>query len=633
MSSPTVYDAVIVGAGFSGAVTAWQLASNGYQVLILEAGPGAQNRQSYINNFYANSNKFPEAPYPGSPYAPSPDVANLAQGTWNNPKQSYFVYTQPADGKPGSIPYGSTYERLSGGTGWHWLGTTLRFNDNDFKLYSNYLKPSGYQGESGGGWTPDPGVDWPIGYADLETWYEQAEAVIGVAADVADQQYPTGPTYRQGYQYPMPKISQSYLDQMLGTSVDDMRVTDSIENQSLLQQYANYLSQHPLKYDPLNVRSTPQGRNSIGYDGRPPCMGNTNCVPLCPIAAKYDPTVHLNKALAAGARLITQAVAYNVRVDDPTKTNPKVTGIDYKRWDGTTATAVGKVYFIGGHAVETPKLLLMSNKQIPHGVGNSSDTIGRYLMDHNAQLSWGLMPAGKPVYPFRGPLSTSGVEELRDGSFRGFRGAFRIEVGNDAWNWPTGAPSSNVTYLLSQGVYGKQLQSQLADVCSRMIRFASLVEPIPDPDNRVTVSPDYTDALGIPRPLVNYKLNDYEAEGLRAGRNAVLAIMKQLGATDSLDLLGTYLDPSPGNTAYVEHCATPQGFFGAGHLMGTYRMGTDPTSSATDSYSRSHDHPNLFIMGCGNYPSVGTSNPTLTMMALVMRTCDYVLSNWNDVSA
>ena len=57
-------------------------------------------------------------------------------------------------------------------------------------------------------------------------------------------------------------------------------------------------------------------------------------------------------------------------------------------------------------------------------------------------------------------------------------------------------------------------------------------------------------------------------------------------------------------------------FEGAGHLMGTYRMGSDPATSVVDADQRSHDHANLFLLGSGVFPTVGTANPTLTIAAL-----------------
>ena len=59
--------------------------------------------------------------------------------------------------------------------------------------------------------------------------------------------------------------------------------------------------------------------------------------------------------------------------------------------------------------------------------------------------------------------------------------------------------------------------------------------------------------------------------------------------------------------------------FGAGHVIGTYRMGDDPTTAVVDAQLRAHDHPNLFMVGSGVFPTAGTANPTLTLAALSLR--------------
>ncbi|MGO4779531.1 GMC family oxidoreductase N-terminal domain-containing protein, partial [Lysobacter sp. 2RAB21] len=131
-----------------------------------------------------------------------------------------------------------------------------------------------------------------------------------------------------------------------------------------------------------------------------------------------------------------QTVANNIRLQ-----GDQVSGIDYLTYDSQTGpstgsgTAVGKRYVLAAHAIETPKLLLMSNRNpgFGNGVANSSDQVGRNLMDHVMYLAWGL--SKDPIYAFRGPLSTSGIETLRDGAFRSQRAAYRIEIGNEGWNW------------------------------------------------------------------------------------------------------------------------------------------------------------------------------------------------------
>ena len=89
-----------------------------------------------------------------------------------------------------------------------------------------------------------------------------------------------------------------------------------------------------------------------------------------------------------------------------------------------------KIYVIAANAIETPRLLLMSKNggRTNNGVANSSDMVGRNLMDHPYYVAWGLLPpTAKPVFPYRGPLITSGIGDLCDGPFRAKRAAFRVD--------------------------------------------------------------------------------------------------------------------------------------------------------------------------------------------------------------
>ncbi len=217
-------------------------------------------------------------------------------------------------------------------------------------------------------------------------------------------------------------------------------------------------------------------------------------------------------------------------------------------------------------------------------------------MDHPIQLSWALAPA--PLYPYRGPLSTSGIENVRDGTFRRERGAFRIEIGNDGWSWPTGAPITTASELAKQGLRGKALDAALRDQASRHIRLASLVEQLPEPDNRVTLDANERDMYGVPLPRITYRLDDYVKAGFAASVAAHDDIFARLGATQ------------------IKHSPDAQG---AGHIIGTARMGDDPKSSVVDKDLRSHDHRNLFVLGSAVFPTSATANPTLTIAALSLR--------------
>lgn len=518
-------DVVIVGAGVAGLLTAWQLATAGVKVLVLEAGPRV-NRAEALATYRQAVAKTPEAPYPSVPYAPSPSVVAL---------NDYYVQVGPT-------PFKSTYVRRVGGTTWHWLGTSLRHLPNDFKLQSQY----------------GVAVDWPLRYEDLEPWYTAAEAALGVAGDKSDD---LG-SPRNG-DYPLPPLPLSYLDRQLATAVT------------------------PLGY---TIKVTPQARNSLAFDGRPPCCGSSTCVPICPIGAKYDASIHARKAEAAGAQLLDQAVVYFVEVD----ATGKVSGVRFKRPDGGEHQATGRLFVLAAHAIETPKLLLMSRTEaLPNGVANSSDQVGRNLMDHPIQLSWAL--AKTPLYPYRSPLENAGIEELRDGAFRRTRSAFRIAVGEDGWSFPGTTPDQLATELLKQGLRGEALRAELKAQVARQFRFAILLEQMPLAENRVTPAWDRLDALGLPRPQIDYRLGEFVAKGMSEARRVADQIFDAVGVT------------------FRHH---GEEHFGAGHVMGTYRMGNDPKTAVVNHEQRSHDHPNLFLLGSGVFPTVGTANPTLTIAAL-----------------
>jgi choline dehydrogenase-like flavoprotein len=308
--------------------------------------------------------------------------------------------------------------------------------------------------------------------------------------------------------------------------------------------------------------------------------------------------VHLSLAEKSGAVLHAQTTATIVEVGP----DRRLSAIRFKRWDGSEGVASGRVFVLAAHGIEIPRLLLNSRSEAtPKGVANSSDQIGRNLMDHPVQLSWALAP--QPVWPYRGPLSTSGIENLRDAPFRKDRPAFRIELGNDGWSWPKSAPTTTAADLARLGLRHDALNSALRDQASRHLRLTSLLEQLPEPDNRATLDPTAADMYGVPQPRIAYRLGPYIEAGLTAARDAHSKIFAAMGATE------------------IQHRDAAEG---AGHIMGTGRMGNDPKDSVVDRDLRSHDHPNLFILGSAVFPTGATANPTLTIAALSLRAVDQV---------
>ncbi len=633
-------DVVIVGSGFAGSLIANELAKQHKRVVILEAGGGVPtNINDYMERFYTASVKVPESPYPPSMFdekgqlsderndpskmaAGRPTSLSVGPPDWADGSKSYLVQNKADKNGKWLTPFSSTYERVAGGTS-HWLGTSLRLVPGDFKMKTLY------------GRSVPEFVDWPISYDDLNEWYGNAEAEIGVSGNVEEQSF-LGIKFPSGYAYPMPQIPESLTDRAIR---DALHSLDPAQTAFLGMEHA------PKE---IRVRGLPAARNSEPYRGRRACAGNSNCIPICPIQAKYDPTITLNDALNhKNVTMMRHTVASDIIVGD----DKRVSEIRYIRYrldenSKVVARAPGsikaKIYVIAAHAIETPRLLLMSTKG-PHaanGVANSSGMVGKHLMDHPYYVAWGQLPmTSNPVWPYRGPLITSGVGDLCDGPFRSNRGAFRVDIGNEGWNFVIAslakASDPNVTTIdfingsnrsklnpKLTSLFGPALTGTLNQNISRQFRIGFLVEQTPDPNNTVTVSSKFKDGIDLFRPEISYSLSPYARSGIVAAHKFKNLLFQKMGATDFTDVSDD--DPTRW-TETIDGKQVKLNYTGAGHIMGTYRMGTNEKESVVDSFQCSHDHDNLYLVGSGTFPTGGTANPTLTIAALALRTADRIV--------
>ena len=634
------YDVVIVGSGIAGSIMAKTLTQAGKSVLLLEAGLQAgisldvndsfNNYMGYLDTFYkAIAHGVPNSPYPALKDAPSPNVLDIEPIKACEPStKGYLVQAGP-------LPFGSDCLRAPGGTTMHWLGTTPRMLPNDFRMKTKYGQ----------------GVDWPITYNDLMPYYEMAEFEIGVSGSVADQKGPdvSVKNYGKNYNFPMEKIPQSYLDHtVMGLFKPNAKVKLNGKERKLM------------------FVSTPQGRNSIPNPDYPyldilweprykklklqtrkywdtfekkinkisskekseyqpvgaiwdqnnglRCEGNASCVPICPVQAKYNALKSLRKADQTKLEIRTQSVASKVLIDQRTK---KVTGIEYKKYKNDdlpvyeTHVAKGKIYVLAASAIENAKILLASE------AANSSDQVGRNLMDHMCLLTWGLLP--KKAYPFRGPGSTTNIPTLRDGEFRKEHAACIVPLDNWGWGWPVFSPGSDLSSAVSAGMFGKKLRKHMNDILTRQLLLHFECEQAPEPTNRVTIDPEYLDPIGNYRPVIHYDASEYMKKAFEAFKKVSDQIFADAGVEDHTFYSAEH------NPDYVEYNGKGYNFWGAGHIVGTHRMGKSKNDSVVNADGKTWDHDNLYLVGCGNMPTLGTSNPTLTMTALTFKTAEAIL--------
>jgi len=459
------------------------------------------------------------------------------QPTWEDPDH-YYV-------QDGPVKFSSDYERRVGGTTWHWLGTTPRLLPSDFEMQTQF----------------GVGVDWPISYDDLEPWYVQAEIELGVAGD---SDYDAGSP--RSAPFPMPMIPLASGDEVLKEA----------------------FAKHGVR-----VNANPQARNSVdGYQGRSICCGNATCIPICPVQAKYDATYHIDLAEQNGATVVDNAVVHRIDVDS----DGNVSGVRYLSPDGSETTVTGTLYVIAANAIETPKLLLMSKQDTaPNGVANSSDQVGRNLMDHPWARAMGV--ASWPYAGSRGPLSVAGGDEIRAVDTRGEFAAYRLELSHSVGN-----PMDSAEAMIGDGLVGRELFEAIGRTAPHQVQIAALLEQLPDPENRIVPDEEHLDEIGLPRPRITYSHDEYTLNGWEEAKKLFSVLLEEADVTDI-----EFSEPG-----------------GAGHLLGTHRMGDDPETSVTDSYGRTHDHPNLFLAGGGLFPTEGTANPTLTIAALSLRMAEVI---------
>jgi choline dehydrogenase-like flavoprotein len=232
-----------------------------------------------------------------------------------------------------------------------------------------------------------------------------------------------------------------------------------------------------------------------------------------------------------------------------------------------------RVVVLCASAIESARLLLVSaTPQHARGLANSSDTVGRYLMDHvHLTGAHATMSLDDPV-PMPSWAYVPCFRNVRQADTRFLRG------------------------------YGVQVFTMWRE-CALTV----FGEMLPHVDNRVTLDPQRKDAYGVPVARISCVHRENDVAVAKDAREACNEMLAAAGFVPTR--LNARLSP-PGLAC---------------HEVGTIRMGRDPNTSALNSFCQSWDVRNLFVMDGSCFVSQGVQNPTLTMMAIAARSCDYLL--------
>jgi choline dehydrogenase-like flavoprotein len=292
-------------------------------------------------------------------------------------------------------------------------------------------------------------------------------------------------------------------------------------------------------------------------------------------AAPFDA---LEVAALTGNLLIrTGAIVREIEVDG----SGNVRGADWiDEQNRSEERARAPLVFLCASALESTRLLLLSrSRQSPDGLGAASGALGHYLMDHVvvSARGWG-RPLSQTASSAPGRclyLSRFDARELS--SPRPGRG-FSVQL----YQTPAGAERSHFS-------------------------AGSFAEMLPRPENRITLDPKLRDAWGIQVLRIECAYGDNEF--VRA-REQVTALQDLAG------LAGVTL-------TWISKGPAPPGL--AIHEAGTARMGSDPANSVLDPHNQCWEARGLYVTDGASFPSQGSHNPTLTILALTARACDYTL--------
>lgn len=502
-----IVDAVVIGTGAGGAPLLARLARAGLRVVALEAGPWWTPERDFATDELAQHDLF-----------------------WTDERLS---------GGADPIAFGNNNSGKGvGGTTLHYTAYVPRPRPEDFRLRTD----------------TGLGVDWPLTYDDLRTYYDEVEAVLGVSGP---SPYPWE---LDRTRYPLSPLPINGPGQLMERGCAALGITTSPAANAAL--------------------SAPYYRPGIGW--RHACTNRGFCQAGCANGAKASMDV----------TFIPLAVGYGVEI------RPNCFATRFERADDGRITAVVYVeneqehrqrckhVFLCAGAVETPRLLLINN------LANESGQVGRNLMAHVAPQVWGSFP--EDVRPNKGITGALISEDIYRTLHPDFAGGYILQsIGI--------MPVTYATQVArGRGLWGQALRDSMRSY-NHAAGINILGECLPHPDNHLTLS-DELDGRGLPKPLVTFSNGDNEyALGAHAER-LMRDIWHAAGAKDIWT------------------------FSRSAHVIGTSRMGSSADDAVVDADGRSFSVPNLTISDNSTFPSALGVNPSLTIMALALRTADRFLA-------
>jgi choline dehydrogenase-like flavoprotein len=296
-----------------------------------------------------------------------------------------------------------------------------------------------------------------------------------------------------------------------------------------------------------------------------------------------------------------------------------VSGVRVACLTGSSFRVNARAFILAAGGLENARLLLISNKAQPAGLGNAYDQVGRYFMEHlyldraaiigtretrfNEFYTSGHWSKGKRV---RGLLGLSPEVQRKE-----MLTNYCAVVDNESLSRWTPLWRSVLHVVRPRRLSAGGIARRRTEPLGQRYIVKNVMEQAPNRESRVVLNAGH-DRLGCPQIALQWSLTAIDKHTMHRAHEILDEELRRAGVGELHSAIGREADP------------WPSGLRGARHHMGTTRMHADPRRGVVDANCRVHGIANLYVAGSSVFPTSGSANPTLTIVALALRLAEHV---------
>ena len=558
----TDFDAIVVGSGMSGGWSAKELCERGLKVLVLERGPEIKPERDYVDQLppwqEKNLDRISQEEIKERYFKQYPGVSYAV-------KESNKHFWVRDDEHPYETVEGTQYDWLRG---YHTGGRSITWSRQSYRMGPQDFTANKNEGVA---------IDWPVRYDEIKPWYDYVEEFAGIAGNRDGlEQLPDG-VYQPGFEL---TDAENFFKS---------KVESTFPGRNIIQARIAHLT------------SATDEQRSLG---RSNCQSRNRCHFGCSFKAYFS---SLNATLPAAERtgnmtIVNNAAVQSLEYDAATNRISGVRIIDVETNENRTYTST--LVFLNASAIASAMILMQSKSAtFPNGLANSSDQVGRNLMDHISGAGANGIINGFENKKVFGRRPSGGIYIPRYANITEQNKPFTRGFGYQGGASPIGNAGGQIAGI------GRDFKESHKSPGPWRISIGAFGEQLPNPNNRVTLHPNKTDKWGNPQALFDVSYGENEHTMLEEARKDAVAMLEAAGCTD--------INSNPVNLTVPGNRI---------HEMGSARMGDDPSNSVLNRWCQAHDVPNLFVTDGSFMTSAACQNPSISYMAFTARACDYAVN-------